>query len=277
MKIQSFSDGCGAMVSGVQLADAIDEQIRAIRDAFVAYGVIFFREQSLSPEQHLVFARRMGDIVVNKFFMPLADFPEIAEVRKEKDQQMNIGGGWHTDHSYDVEPALGSILVARALPESGGDTWFANLANAFDALPDALKNRLRGLRAKHSNRHIYGEGGYYAQTDLADRLGGRDRVGDAVHPVVIVHPESGREVLYVNPAHTIQLEGMDEAESKALLEQLYEHVVQEQFICRFNWESGSVALWDNRSTWHFAQNDYPGQDRLMHRITLAGSALSAAA
>ena len=277
MNIKAFSAGCGAMVSGVQLADANDEQIGAIRQAFVTHGVIFFREQSLSPEQHLVFARRMGDIVVNKFFMPLADFPEIAEVRKEKNQQMNIGGGWHTDHSYDVEPALGSILVARALPQSGGDTWFANLANAFDALPDDLKSRLRGLSAKHSNRHIYGEGGYYSQTDLADRLGGRDRVGDAVHPVVIVHPESGREVLYVNPAHTIQLEGMDEAESKALLEQLYEHVVQEQFICRFNWESGSVALWDNRSTWHFAQNDYPGQDRLMHRITLAGSALSAAA
>ena len=277
MNIQSFSDGCGAVVSGVQLSDASDEEIRAIRDAFVAHGVIFFREQSLSPEQHLAFARRMGDIVVNKFFMPLADFPEIAEVRKEKDQQMNIGGGWHTDHSYDVEPALGSILVARALPESGGDTWFADLANAYDALPDDLKSRLSGLSAKHCNRHIYGEGGYYSQTDLADRLGGRDRVGDAVHPVVIVHPESGRDVLYVNPAHTIQIEGMGEAESKALLEQLYEHVVQEQFICRFNWEPGSVALWDNRSTWHFAQNDYQGQDRLMHRITLAGSALSAAA
>ena len=277
MEIQAYSDGCGAMVSGVQLADASDEQIREIRDAFVAYGVIFFRGQSLSPEQHLAYARRMGEIVVNKFFMPLPEFPEIAEVRKEKHQQMNIGGGWHTDHSYDAEPALGSILVARTVPESGGDTWFANLANAYDGLPEDLKARLRGLRAKHSNRHIYGEDGYYSQTDLADRLGGRDRVGDAVHPVVIVHPESGRNVLYVNPAHTVHIEGMREAESKALLEQLYEHVLQEQFICRFGWEPGSVALWDNRSTWHFAQNDYQGQERLMHRITLEGSALSSAA
>ena len=277
MEIQAYSDGCGAMVSGVQLADASDEQIREIRDAFVAYGVIFFRGQSLSPEQHLAYARRMGEIVVNKFFMPLPEFPEIAEVRKEKHQQMNIGGGWHTDHSYDAEPALGSILVARTVPESGGDTWFANLANAYDGLPEDLKARLRGLRAKHSNRHIYGEDGYYSQTDLADRLGGRDRVGDAVHPVVLVHPESGRNVLYVNPAHTVHIEGMREAESKALLEQLYEHVLQEQFICRFGWEPGSVALWDNRSTWHFAQNDYQGQERLMHRITLEGSALSSAA
>ena len=102
--------------------------------------------------------------------MALPDIPEIAEVRKEKDQQMNIGGGWHTDHSYDVEPALGSILVARTLPDAGGDTWFANLAAAYDALPEALKQKLEPLRARHSNRHIYGEDGFYAQTDLADRL-----------------------------------------------------------------------------------------------------------
>jgi len=276
VKINAFSTGCGALVTDVQLATADDAQIEAVRDAFVAHGVIFFRDQLLTPEQHLVLARRMGDIVVNKFFMPLSDHPEIAEVRKEKSQQMNIGGGWHTDHSYDAEPALGSILIARTLPASGGDTWFANLANAYDALSSDLKSKLETLRAVHSNRHIYGDGGYYSQTDLADRLGGRDRVGDAIHPVVIRHPESGRKVLYVNPAHTIGIDGMEQEESKALLEMLYEHAAQDQYICKFNWEPGSVALWDNRSTWHFAQNDYPGQERLMHRITLAGSALSAA-
>ncbi len=274
MEIKPYSEGCGALVTNVQLADASDEQVEAIREAFVRHGVVFFRDQSLSPEQHLKFARRIGEIVVNKFFMPIPEIPEIAEVRKEKGQQMNIGGGWHTDHSYDVEPALGSILVARTLPDAGGDTWFANLAAAYDALPEGTRQKLETLRARHSNRHIYGEDGFYAQTDLSDRLNGQDAVGEATHPVVIDHPESGRKILYVNPAFTGEIEGMAREEAKELLEFLYQHAVQEAFVCRFSWEPGSVALWDNRSTWHFAQNDYQGQERLMHRITLAGGPLS---
>lgn len=189
---------------------------------------------------------------------------------------MNIGGGWHTDHSYDEEPALGSILVARNLPDSGGDTRFANLASAYDALSDGLKATLESIRAIHSNRHIYGEDGYYRKTDLAQTLGGMDRVGDATHPAVIRHPESGRKILYVNPGHTIGFEGWTRKESFALLDYLYAHVDQPEFTCQFNWLPGSVAFWDNRATWHFANNDYQGQERLMHRITLAGSALAAA-
>jgi len=166
--------------------------------------------------------------------------------------------------------------VARTLPKTGGDTQFANLAAAYDALPEDLKNRIENLRAVHSNTHLYGENGLYRLTDLSEQLGGMDRVGDATHPVVIIHPESGRKVLYVNPGHTIQFEGWDFTESRALLDELYEHVVQPQFTCSFNWLPGSVTFWDNRCTWHQANNDYQGQVRLMHRITLAGSALTAA-
>jgi taurine dioxygenase len=202
--------------------------------------------------------------------------PEIAEVRKEKTQQTNIGGGWHTDHSYDDEPALGSILVARTLPETGGNTQFADLAAAYDALPECLKKHIEGLRAVHSNTHLYGENGVYRFTDLADQLGGMDRVGDATHPVVIRHPESGRKVLYVNPGHTIQFDGWDFDDSRSLLDELYAHVNQPQFTSNFNWLPGSVTFWDNRCTWHMADNDYQGQMRLMHRITLAGSSLAAA-
>lgn len=197
-------------------------------------------------------------------------------MRKEKTQEMNIGGGWHTDHSYDEEPAMGSILVARDLPETGGDTHFANLAAAYDALSPGLKGTLERLKALHSNKHLYGEGGYYRTTDLADKLGGMDRVGDALHPAVIKHPDSGRKVLYVNPGHTIKFDGWRRAESLALLEYLYEHAQSEAFTCKFQWKPGSIAIWDNRATWHFAPNDYPGQFRLMHRITLAGSKLEAA-
>ncbi len=275
MQVSPF-ENCGAVVSGLQLASITDNELAKLRTLFAEHGLLFFRDQVLPPEEHLRFARRFGDIVVNKFFKTTPEHPEIAEVRKEKTQQTNIGGGWHTDHSYDDEPALGSILVARTLPTTGGNTRFADLAAAYDALPKDLKKRIEGLCAVHSNKHLYGENGLYRITDLAEQLGGMDRVGDATHPVVIRHPQSGRKVLYVNPGHTIQFQDWEFADSRELLDELYAHVTQPQFTCSFNWQPGSVTFWDNRCTWHMADNDYQGQQRLMHRITLAGTALTAA-
>lgn len=277
MKIEPWSAQCGALVSDARLADTEGEDIDRLRNALASYGVLFFRDQELSPSDHLAFARRFGDIVLNKFFTPVEGYPEIAEVRKEPDQKINIGGGWHTDHSYDEEPALGSILAARELPQSGGDTLFANLHNAWAALPAATKRKIAGLKALHSNVHIYGRDGYYAGTDMGKMLKGADDVGQAVQPVVIAHPQTGQEILYVNPAHTIGIEGWGEAESKVILDELYDHVVQPEFTCTFDWQPGSIAIWDNRLTWHYANNDYDGERRLMHRITLAGGPLSAAA
>ena len=273
MKVSAFSAGCGAVVEDVQLAGLTDEQIVDLRSTFAEYGVVFFRDQELSPSEHHRFATRFGDIHINPFFKPVDGFADIAEVRKEKGQKTNIGGGWHTDHSYDDEPAMGSILVARNVPAKGGDTRFANLANAYDTLSDGLKKTVESLRAVHSNVHIYGKDGLYAGTDIADTLSGSDKVGNAVHPVVIKHPESGRKVLYVNPAHTICFEDWSVEESRPLLDYLYAHVDKPATTCSFNWQSGSVAFWDNRSTWHFANNDYHGEARLMHRITLSGSVL----
>ncbi len=273
MDIEPYAPGCGALVSGIQLSSLTDTELLQIREAFVSHGLLFFRDQVFTPAEHLRFARRYGDIVLNKFFAPVKGFPDIAEVRKEKHHQTNIGGGWHTDHSYDETPALGSILVARDLPDTGGDTHFANLYAAYEALSPGLKKTLEGLRALHSNKHIYGKDGYYRGTDIADQLGGINDVSDATHPVVIIHPESGRKALYVNPGHTIQFEGWGFDESRALLNYLYTHVDQPEFTCQFDWQPGSVTFWDNRATWHFAQNDYQGQARLMHRITLAGVGL----
>lgn len=277
MEITPFSPGCGAIIDGIQIAHLSDADLGQLRQAFEDHGLLFFRDQQLTEEDHLAFAHRWGRIVLNKFFKPVEGFPDIAEVRKEKHQEMNIGGGWHADHSYDPEPALGSILVARALPETGGDTCFADLCSAFDALSTGLQKTLESLKVVHSNEHIYGENGFYRSTDLAEHLGGMDRVGGAVHPMVIRHPDSGRKVLFVNPGHTIGIEGWTNEESFALLNFLYAHVEQEAFTCRFNWQPGSVAFWDNRRTWHEAQNDYQGQFRLMHRITLEGAPLQRAA
>ncbi|WP_444885040.1 TauD/TfdA dioxygenase family protein [Microbulbifer sp. PSTR4-B] len=275
MHISQFSTGCGALVEGIQLANLSSTELSDLRQAFADHGVLFFRNQSLSPEEHLTFARRWGEIVINKFFTHTQEYPGIAEVRKEKDQETNVGGGWHTDHSYDQEPALGSILVARELPKSGGDTHFANLQKAYESLSNGLKQTLETLRAVHSNVHVYGEDGYYQSTDLSSQLGGVNEVGEAIHPVVIQHPDNGRKILYVNPGFTLRFEGWTPEESRPLLNFLFAHVLTNGYTCRFNWEPGSVAFWDNRSTWHSAENDYQGQFRLMHRITLAGRALEA--
>lgn len=276
MEFVPFSPGCGSEVRGVQLASLSDKQITELQHRFAEHGVLFFRDQKFNEQQHHDFACRFGRIEINKFFVTVDGWSDIAQVRKDKDQQMNIGGGWHTDHSYDEAPAMGSILVARNLPTSGGDTRFANLAKAYDGLSGEMKQRIAPLRAIHSNTHLYGEEGFYRKTDLARHLGGMDRVGQAIHPIVIKHPQTGRKVLYVNPGHTIGIENIDDDETRALLNELYDHVDQPQFTCQFNWQPGSVVIWDNRMTWHMAHNDYQGQARLMHRITLEGSGLEAA-
>ncbi|HXZ86568.1 MAG TPA: TauD/TfdA family dioxygenase, partial [Myxococcota bacterium] len=164
MQVRRYSGGCGALVTGIDLARLSEAERHELWKAFLEHGVLFFESQTLTPEDHIAFARRFGEIVVNKFFPENSEHPEIAEVRKEKEQRTNIGGGWHADHSYDEAPALGSILVARELPEAGGDTMFANLYAAYDALSDGLKRTLAGLRAKHSNRHLYGAGGLYRKS-----------------------------------------------------------------------------------------------------------------
>jgi taurine dioxygenase len=265
-----MTGGCGAEVLGVDLANLSNSDWQGVRDAFADFGVIFFRDQTLTPEQHIAFANRWGKIDINKFFRADATHPEVAEVRKEPDQQLNIGGGWHTDHSYDQVPAMGSILVARELPEFGGDTLYANMYAAYDALSDGLKKTLNDLRAVHSSRHVFGNQGAYKGTELDNTFGNEHLVDDAVHPAVITHPLSGRKALYVNPGFTLQFEGWTPEESRPLLEYLYRHAVRPEFTCRFRWAEGSVALWDNRCTWHYALNDYHGQRRLMHRITVEG-------
>jgi taurine dioxygenase len=240
--------------------------------------VIFLRDQDITPEQHIAFAERWGKINVNRFFQPTDDYPVIAEVRKEADQKANIGSTWHTDHSYDQCPAMGSILYAREVPRVGGDTLFASMYAAYDALSDGLKKMLSTIRAEHSSRHVFGDAGY-VDRDIED-LGGRfsnttAATQDALHPVIIRHPLSGRAALYVNGDFTVKFEGWSKEESQPLLDYLYAHASQNEFTCRFNWRQGSIAIWDNRATPHCALNDYHGERRLMHRITIEGEDLSA--
>lgn len=280
LSVTPASPAVGAEIAGVDIAGGIsDEQFAELRRAFIEHGVIFLRGQNISPDQHIEFARRWGEINVNRFFKEVDTHPIIAEVRKEPEQKINVGGMWHTDHSYDQIPAMGSILYARQVPKVGGDTLFSSMYAAYEALSDGMKKTLHGLRAEHSSRHAFGYQAY-VDTDMDD-IAGRYKnmeaaTQDALHPVIIKHPLSGKPALYVNGDFTVRFEGWTKEESEPLLNFLYEHARRNEFTCRFHWEKGSIAIWDNRATHHCALNDYHGELRLMHRITIEGEALSAA-
>ncbi len=266
----------GADIHVVDLNDLSEATLAELRIAYAQYGVLFFRDQQLTPEAHIELAQHWGKININRFFTPVENYPQIAEVRKEPDQKYNVGGGWHTDHSYDQIPALGSLLYAKEVPSHGGDTLFAGCGVAFDNLSEGMKDTLRSLRAVHSSRHVFGESAS-VPNDMSDMFGNADQATqDAVHPVVIRHPLSGREILYVNPGFTTHIEGWTVQESAPLLQFLYGHIARPEHTCRFHWQPGALAFWDNRATWHFAVNDYHGERRLMHRITVEGEALTAA-
>ncbi len=270
MQISKASEAVGAIVENIDLTALSDDQFAEMRKAFFDHGALFFRDQQLTPEDHIAFAERWNDIDINRFFTPVEGYPQIAKVLKEPDQQMNIGGGWHTDHSYDEIPAMGSILYALEIPPSGGDTLFAGMHAAYEALDDEMKARLDGLKARHGNAHIFG-----SDSDYQKKFGGRfgnteSAVQEAVHPVVLNHPETGAKGLYVNPGFTLNIVDMPEEESKALLTELYAHISQPEFHFRLQWEEGMLAMWDNRSTWHYALNDYQGHRRYLNRITVAG-------
>lgn len=278
ISIRRLSPAVGAEIDGIDLSRPLAAHEKTtIDEALGNHGVVFFRDQTLTPDQHIQFAGQFGQININRFFKSVDGHPEIAEVVKEAHQKANFGGGWHTDHSYDEAPAKGSILYAIDVPDVGGDTLFASAYAAYEHLSDGLKRTLQGLRAVHSSRHVFGaeSSTHLGQNDLKGRvLNPELATQDAVHPVIITHPDTGRKALYVNPSFTLRIEGWTAEESQSLLSYLYTHTQRQEFVTRFRWAKGSVAFWDNRSTWHLALNDYQGQRRLMHRITVDGVTLS---
>lgn len=275
MQMTPMAPQCGVEIAGIALRSCTAQQMAAIKAAIYEHGVAVFRDQEFSPEDHIAFAKAWGGIDLNNYFPLDPRWPEIALVAKAPDQQTNIGGAWHTDHSYDAVPAMGSILVARVLPPAGGDTLFAHMGAAYDALPDDLKAEIEGLQAFHTADHVYKAGGIYAQTDVGQTLRGQDITTGAVHPVVIRHPHTGRRLLYVNSAFTMHFAGQTRAQSLPLLNRLIDAALLPDNQARVVWRPGTVAIWDNRTTWHNAMNDYHGHAREMHRITLSGEPLAA--
>jgi taurine dioxygenase len=275
MDIRPLTGGLGAEIMGADIRDPSD--LDALKSAFAEHSVIVIRDQEITPDDHLAFARQFGDINVNRFFKALDSHPSIAVVFKDKDHKQAVGESWHTDHSYDQVPALGSILHAIELPPVGGDTLFVSMEMAYGALSHKMQEFLKGLSAWHSSRHAFGRSTTDNETSKTGRYLNPDAATqDALHPIVIKHPLSGRSCLYVNPAFTTRIEGLSEPESEAILSMLYRHMQQPEFQCRVRWRVGDVTMWDNRATWHKAINDYHGHRRLMHRVTVEGCELSAA-
>ena len=263
----------GAKIVGIDLAKTIDDEVIAdIRQALLDHQVIFFHDQHLTPQQHLAFGRRFGDLNVHEFVGGMADYPEIIEVRKEAHETKNFGGSWHSDVSYLEAPAMGSILYAREVPDFGGDTLFASMYLAYETLSVGMQQMLSGLKAVHSARRPYGAGSNFtAAGDRSMKIHLSNKAeAEVEHPVVRTHPETVRKALYVNGNFTIRFSGMTEEESAPLLDFLYRHATQPEFTCRFGWRANAIAFWDNRCLQHYAINDYHGQQQIMHRVTING-------
>jgi taurine dioxygenase len=270
MRVEPLAGALGAEIGGVDLAkDLSDAAVAEIRRVWLEHLVIFFRDQELPPARFLAFARRFGEPIEYPFVKGLDEFPEIIPVLKLEHEKINFGGIWHSDTTYLEVPPMASMLVAREVPPAGGDTEFANMYLAYETLSSGMRRLLDGLVAVNSS----------AAADVSrtreDRLKDSARADakkeyTASHPVVRVHPETGRRALYVHSAHTVRVEGMTEQESAPILKFLYAHQTRPEFTCRFRWRPGSLAMWDNRCAQHNAINDYQGHKRLLHRITLAG-------
>ena len=276
-EVKPVPGALGAEVRGVHLgAHLPDEVIDGLRQRWLEHRVLFFRNQDLDPGQLAGFGRRFGPLEHYPFVEPLPDHPEVIPVIKEPDERANFGGGWHTDLVYRPAPSAATMLHAIEVPARGGDTLFADGVLAYEALSERMRALLDGLRVVYAvanvRRHVHdrsdGESNYSRSMPArAAPEAGRD---SPAHPVVRTHPETGRRSLYFSREHTERFEGMTIEESRPLLDWLEEHMTQPVFTTRFHWEPGSLAFWDNRCVSHCALNDYAGERRHMHRVTIAG-------
>ena len=264
--VRRMAGAIGAEIGGVKLRpDLPDAVIAELRRLWLEHLVLFFRNQELTPQELAAVARRFGEVVHYPFLKGLDEAPEVIRVAKLEHETVNFGGLWHTDTAYLAEPPMATMLIAREVPPHGGDTLFASLYAAYDALSDGMKQMLAPLRALNSSSKA-------EKSRTREDRGANEppQVLEAEHPVVRTHPETGRKALYVNSGHTLRFVGMTEAESAPLLEYLFAHQVRPEFTCRFHWEHGSIAFWDNRCALHNPINDYHGFRRIMHRVTVAG-------
>ena len=264
----------GAEISGVDLSqDLSPELFREINQALLDYGVIFFRDQDITPAQHIAFGRHWGELHIHPFIPALEGYPEIIRLGGKTPgpgRQSRNANAWHTDLTYTTEPPMGSILHGVEIPSSGGDTMFVDLCAAYDGLSERMQQFLTGLKAVHSitqTKNVYELSSNQEVGFLAQAL---ERVPPGEHPVICTHPENGRKILYVNSHFTAYIKDVTELESQWLLNMLHAHINKPEYQCRFRWRRYSLAFWDNRRTQHYAVSDYT-EMRNMHRVTVKGA------
>lgn len=257
----------GAEVSGVDLRDALDEEVFSeIHQAWLDHGVIFFRDQDLAPEHHKAFAARFGALQIHPYLRTRKDegHPEIAVFESDARRPF-VASGWHTDMTFLEKPPSASVLRGVEVPSHGGDTLFASMTAAYETLSGTFQQLLCDLEAVHDTSRTFSRGSY----PTPGKASAEEPPG-AVHPVVRTHPETGRKLLFVNPAFTRIIQGMQRQESDVLLRYLYEHQALPEFSCRFRWQKNSIAVWDNRAVQHRAVADNLEARRRMERVTVEG-------
>lgn len=265
----------GVEISGFRLSQKLEpETLSLVRQALADHGLVCLPDQPLSHDELEAFSLQIGPFGDNPYVEAMPGRPNLVEVRRDPEETTTVfGGGWHSDWSFQAAPPAATILHSKVTPPTGGDTLFADTARAYDTLSPQFQKQLHGLRAMHSAAGPYGRDGYFAKE--SGRTGMRILVSaDAErtysHPLVTVHPISGRRTLFISPGYTIGIEGMTETESDAILGFLFKHITNEQFVYRHVWRPDMLVIWDNRSVLHCATGGYDGYLRLMHRTVIAG-------
>ena len=266
--VKPYAPNIGGVVTGVDLSkDISDYELNFIKKAFYKYQVLFFQKQlEISPENHIKLGKSFGDLHIHPAAPKMKSFPEIFEIHTHKDSKISNGAeDFHSDVSCDLEPPLGTMLQLHILPEYGGDTMFANMYMAFEALSAPMQNFLSGLRAFHESEHFYRN-----RYEKQDELDTNKKYPSAVHPIVRTHPETKKKALYVNKFFTTRIEGLSKQESKLILHYLFNHCEKTEFQIRYKWNQNDMAFWDNRCTLHKALWDYHPMERKGRRVTIKG-------
>lgn len=268
IEVAPLSPNIGAEIFGVDLSQPLGNQaFSEIHDALMEHQVIFFRDQTMDWEQHKSFGRRFGELHVHPTAPSPEGHPEILTIRGDAKSKQVAGQHWHSDVSCDAEPPMGSILHLHEVPVPGGDTMFASMYAAYEALSDRMKAFLEGKQAWHESEHVHGKR-YGHKGGVRD--GGENPYPKSLHPIVRTHPVTGRKALFVNCNFTTRIEGLKKSESDAILGMLYRHIETPEFHCRFAWRNNSVAFWDNRCAQHKALWDYYPKTRHGYRVTVQG-------
>ena len=276
MELRPLAGALGAEVFGLDLSRPLDDPaFAALEKAFLDFGVLCIRDQKLSHQQQVDFARRFGELDIHPIVHGTDELPELVRVLKPAGQSASFGVGWHSDNSFFEKPSLGSVLYGVTIPPYGGDTLYASMERAYEALSGPMQEFLAPLRAVHSASRAYdpkvtGEHKYRGEAPISYRYDEQAIYAEVEHPVIRTHPRTGRRSVFVNQMFTQRIVGLAEAESRAVLDFLFAQCVRPDFTCRVRWQPGTVTMWDNRSVQHYAMDDYQAFERLMYRVTIQG-------